>query len=137
MSTAAILAAFGLAGLALFQAALALGAPLGHAAWGGADAQLPTPQRVGTGIAVIVWSLAALVVLECAGLLGRSEPRSFARWGAWSIAAVCGVSALANFASGSVYENVLLGPLALVLAVLCGIVAWSARIRTTSTSRGS
>jgi hypothetical protein len=133
--TAAILAAFGLAGIGLFQAALALGAPWGHAAWGGADAQLATPQRVGSGIAVVVWSLAALVVLECAGLRRGSKPHALARRGTWLIATVCGVSALANFASQSTYENVVFGPLALVLAVLCGVVAWSAGRRSGSSVR--
>jgi hypothetical protein len=125
--TAAVLAAVGLGGIALFQAALALGVPWGHAAWGGADADLSAPQRVGSAISVVVWSLAAVVVLECAGLLGRPEPRALARWATWLVAVVCGLSALANFASQSAYENVLLGPLALLLAVLCGFVAWSAR----------
>ena len=38
--TAAVLAAIGFAGLAIFQAALAAGAPWGHAAWGGEEAHL-------------------------------------------------------------------------------------------------
>ena len=42
---AAVLAAIGFAGLAIFQTALAAGAPWGHAAWGGEEAQLSAAQR--------------------------------------------------------------------------------------------
>lgn len=43
-------------GLAAFQLALALGAPWGAAAWGGANAGvLPTRLRVGSAVAAVVW----------------------------------------------------------------------------------
>lgn len=124
--TAAVLAAAGFLGLALFQLALAAGADWGHAAWGGASAELSSGQRIGSAVAVLVWTAAALVVLGRAGLLGTG--RAFARryrWGTWAVAAAAALGSLANFASQSRYENVVLGPLALALAVLCVVVARS------------
>ncbi|MEU4496011.1 hypothetical protein AB0F96_21820 [Streptomyces sp. NPDC023998] len=66
---AAIAAAAGLIGLSLFQLALALGAPLGHAAWGGTHAgPLPTELRIASGAAILIWASAAMIVLHRAGL---------------------------------------------------------------------
>jgi hypothetical protein len=53
--TAAVLAAVGFLALALFQAALAAGADWGHAAWGGANAELSSAQRIGSAVAVLIW----------------------------------------------------------------------------------
>jgi hypothetical protein len=126
--TAAVLAATGFVGIAVFQLALAAGAKWGHAAWGGANAQLSTAQRVGSLIAVAVWAAAALIVLGRAGVWGSRRVRLMPvfRWGTWFFAAVSGLSALANLASQSSWERYLLGPLGLLLAVLCVIVARSA-----------
>ena len=65
--TAAILAAVGFLGIAGFQLALALGAPLGHAAWGGAHRVLPHRLRLASAIAAVVWVTGALIVLGRAG----------------------------------------------------------------------
>ncbi|HXV33881.1 MAG TPA: hypothetical protein VD769_07710 [Gaiellaceae bacterium] len=124
--TAAVLAAAGFLGLALFQVALTAGADWGHAAWGGANAELSGAQRIGSGVAVLVWTAAALAVLGRAGLVrsGRG-PARLHRWGTWVVAAGSALGALANFASESRYENLILGPLALALALLCVVVARS------------
>ena len=50
MPRAAQIATVGFAGMIVFQAALAAGARLGDAAWGGADAQLTAGQRVGSAV---------------------------------------------------------------------------------------
>jgi hypothetical protein len=124
--TAAVLAAAGFFGLALFQVALAAGADWGHAAWGGANAELSSAQRIGSAVAVLVWTAAAFVVLGRAGLLANGRVLGgLYRWGTWAAAVVCTLGALANVASQSRYENVILGPLALALAILCVVVARS------------
>ena len=76
---AAVLAAAGFVGIALFQLALAAGADWGHAAWGGADAQLSGAQRIGSALAVLIWPAAALLVLGRAGFWDsvRSRTRLF------------------------------------------------------------
>jgi hypothetical protein len=112
-------AIIGFAALAAFQAALAAGAPLGHAAWGGERAELTTSQRAGSALAVAFYVLAMLIVGGCAA--GRPERRF--RWGTWALALVLMLAALANAASGSRWENFLLAPAAMVLAGLCAAVA--------------
>ena len=84
---AAIAAAVGFLGLAAFQGALALGAPLGRASWGGAyDGQLPMALRIASGVAVVVYVLAALIVLGRGGFRGVPLPYGVLRWGhgCWS-----------------------------------------------------
>jgi hypothetical protein len=49
--SAALLAAIGFAGIALFQVALAAGVPWGHAAWGGSHAHRSSPERIGSAVA--------------------------------------------------------------------------------------
>jgi hypothetical protein len=125
MRRAAQAATIGFAALMVFQAALAAGAPLGVAAWGGADAHLTTGQRIGSAVAVVFY-LAAIVVLRRRAA-GRAARRY--RWGAWALVAVLATSAAMNVASDSSWENSLLAPLALVLAALCLVVARSASTR--------
>ena len=125
---AAVLAAIGFVGIAAFQVALAAGVAWGHAAWGGAHAELSTGQRICSAVAVVVWVAAALIVLGRAGFWGAvsSRLRTFFSWGTWFLAAVSVLAAVLNFASQSRWENLIFGPLALLLAILCTVVARSA-----------
>src|ERR1700686_1523099 len=60
---AAVIAAIGFTAAAAFQVALALGAPLGMAAWGGRQRVLPGALRLASaGAAVILVAAAAVVV---------------------------------------------------------------------------
>jgi hypothetical protein len=120
--TAALAAVVGFGCLAAFQLALALGAPLGHAAWGGSESHLSTGERVGSAISVVFYCAAAWVVLGRAGLTGDSRRLVFSR-GTWFLAVVFALSALMNFASQSSWERSLLGPTAALLAILCVVVA--------------
>ena len=121
---AAVLAAAGFLGLALFQGALAGGAEWGHAAWGGANADLSSAQRTGSAVAVLLWAAAAVAVLGRAGILRSSRRLArFYRSGTWVAALACALGSLANFASESRYEQLILGPLGVALAVLSFAVA--------------
>jgi hypothetical protein len=132
---AALLAAIGFAGIVLFQVALAVGAPWGHAAWGGAHAHLSAAQRIGSGVAAIIWTAAGLVVLGRARSWSAYRFAIVYRRGAWVLVALLGMSALLNFASQSRWENLVLGPWSLLLAILCAVVARSAD-RSASRRRG-
>lgn len=124
---AAILAATGFVGIAIFQAALAFGAPFGIAAWGGTHpGRLPSRLRVASAFACGFWLLAALTVLERGGSAVVSLPSGLARWGTWALVVLLPVGALLNFASRSRWERFVWGPLALVLGVLCLVVALGA-----------
>lgn len=124
--SAAVVAATGFAGIAIFQIALAAGAPWGHAAWGGADAHLSTAQRIGSAAAVVVWTAAALIVPGRAGFWGGARLATLFRWGTWFFVALLGIGTVMNFASQSRWENLIFGPTALLLAILCTVVARSA-----------
>ena len=77
---AAAAAATGFSLLAAFQVLLALGAPLGHAAWGGAQERLPSGLRIASAFAAVVFVVAALIVLGRAGYRMSPVPLSVARW---------------------------------------------------------
>jgi hypothetical protein len=119
MDRPARLVVFGFAALTVFQLALAAGAPLGHAAWGGREASLSAAERIGSGASVIFYLVAIGVVHNRAS--GRTERRY--RWGAWALAVLMALSALMNAASGSGWEKLVLAPVASVLAILCAAVA--------------
>jgi hypothetical protein len=122
----AVAATVGFAGYAIYQLALAAGAPLGRGAWGGTHTQLPMSLRVASALAIAVYGLAALVVLRRAGFRIRWISPTVARIGTWVLTVMLTLSALGNFLSQSPWEKFLNGPVALVLAALCVIVARSA-----------
>jgi len=122
--TAATAAAAGMAGIALFQLALALGAPLGRAAWGGTHVgMLPTELRVASGVAVLVWTCAALVVLRRAGLALLAMPMPVARWGTWVLFGLLLLGTLMDAASSIACERYFWAPYALILAGQCFLAA--------------
>lgn len=134
--SAAVVAATGFLAIAAFQVALAVGAPLGRAAWGGTYEQLPTSLRIASAFAVGVWVLAALIILGRVGFQISPLPPAIVRWGTWILVGVSMLGALVNFASPSSWERLLWGPVSLILAVLCFAVA-RAHPRSRDRSLGS
>lgn len=121
---AAAVAASGFIFLAGFQVFLALGAPWGRAAWGGVhEGVLPPGLRVASAVSAVVLIVAALLVLGRAGYWGATVLSGIFRWGTWALVAMMTLSALANFASSSNWERFSGGPMALLLALTCFIVA--------------
>lgn len=106
---AAVAAAVGFYAIASFQVALALGAPLGRAAWGGTHVQLPMGLRIASAFAAGVWVLAGLIVLGRAGFRVSRLPPALVRWGTWTLVGVSLLGALLNFASPSGWERFLWG----------------------------
>lgn len=114
----------GLAGIAVFQLSLVLGAPLGAAAWGGAQVgSLPAELRVASAVSTPIWSLAAAVVLRRGGRGLRLIPGQVARWGTWVLVVLLLVGAVMNALSPSPWERFLWAPYALLMAALCVIAA--------------
>ncbi|MDP2323480.1 MAG: hypothetical protein Q8N51_05565 [Gammaproteobacteria bacterium] len=112
-------------GTILFQLALALGAPWGELAWGGAYAgALPTTMRLASlGSVVLLLALAAVVLIR-AGLIGaRWKPVSTKL--VWVVVAYCGLGVLANAVTPSFWERVIWVPVTLVLLVCSLVVARS------------
>jgi len=130
----AVVAAGGFAVVVLFQLALALGAPLGAAAWGGEHSgQLPSNLRVASAFSATFWSLAALTVLARGRIALSPIPFSVSRWGTWALVGVLTVGTMANLASSSSWERFGWAPLVLALAVICFKLArthWATRDET-------
>jgi hypothetical protein len=74
-------------------------------------------------VAVGVWVLATLIVLGRAGFRVSPLPSGVVRWGTWVLVGLLLLGALMNFVSPSRWERFLWGPVALVLAGLCLVVA--------------
>jgi hypothetical protein len=122
VGTAGLLAAGGFLAIALFQLALALGAPLGRAAWGGRYTVLPVPLRVASAVAVGIWLVAALIVAARSGMGVVPLPSEVVRWGTWILVGLLALGAVMNFASSSRWERFGWAPLALILAGLLVLV---------------
>ncbi|MGV8841422.1 MAG: hypothetical protein ACWA6X_14115 [Bauldia sp.] len=122
MSAAAILAAAILAALAVFQLALAAGAPLGRFAWGGSHVVLPRHLRVASAVSIVLYAVFAFVLLDRAGLVEiLSENAS--RIAAWVLAAYFALGIVMNAISRSRSERIVMTPVVALLAVLSAIVA--------------
>jgi hypothetical protein len=113
-------AATGFLIIASFQVALALGAPLGAAAFGGAIAgQLPQQLRIASAGAAVVWFLAALIVLARGGFAISPLPKAVSRWGTWMLVGLLALATLLNLASSSPWERFGWGPFSLGMLILC------------------
>ena len=123
MNLAAIVASVLLAIVALFQLALALGAPFGSAAWGGGhDGVLPRRLRVASGFAaLVVYPLIALYVLSSAGSIEVPWLPTGAT-GMWVLAGLFTLGGIANLASRSKIERAW-APVSLTIAVCCAVIA--------------
>ena len=124
MEVAAVIAVLLLAVFAVFQLALAAGAALGAAAWGGRHrGVLPPALRIASGVAAaVIYPAMALLVLASSGLVA-------ARWwplaGAtamWLLTAFFALGTLANLVSRSRIERIW-APVCLVIAVCCAVSA--------------
>jgi hypothetical protein len=123
---AAALAAAGLfVGMALFQVALALGAPMGQHVLGGRNAgTLPNRLRVISGIAAVILLAAAIVVLARAGVIGwPAEAAGLLAPACWIIAGYMALNTLGNLRSTSRLERTVFTAMTAVLAILCAYVA--------------
>jgi hypothetical protein len=107
MTFAAVLAVVLVAIVAIFQLALALGAPLGRAAWGGRnEGVLPMRLRIASGLAaIVVYPLIALYVLASADLIDL-EWLPTAVTGMWVLNGFFTLGTVANLASRSKIERI-------------------------------
>jgi len=110
--------------LAAYQVALAAGAPLGRAAWGGDHSTLPDTLRIASVFPIVVYGLGSVVVLRRAGYRLAWVPPRVAHRGTVVFGVVLLLSALVNFASHSPWERFLMAPVALSLGLL---TLWLAR----------
>ena len=127
MTTVALIILLVLLGaLAVFQLALAAGAPLGRYAWGGQhDGALPARLRSGSAVSIVIYALIAVVALERAGVIDLIPGEVVETVAMWVIAVYFALGIVMNGISRSLPERLTMTPLILVLAVLALIVALS------------
>ncbi len=123
MKAAGLLAVVLLSVVWAFQVALAFGAPLGSAAWGGQNkGALPTRLRIASGVAaVVVYPLIVIYVLGASGLI-EVDSVVIRPLGMWTLSGIFTVGAVGNLASRSTVERVW-APVSLVIAVCCAVIA--------------
>lgn len=122
---AAVLASVILGLLAVFQLALAAGAPIGRFAWGGQHNVLPARLRVGSIVSVPLYALFALVLLERAALVTVFGNEQFVQVATWVLGGYFALGILMNGLSRSKAERIVMVPVTLVLAVLTLLIALS------------
>lgn len=112
-----------LALLALFQIALALGAPWGRFAWGGQHpGVLPRGYRIASIVSVLIYALLALIVLDLVGVIDVA-PNGNTQIAAWAVFGYLVIGVIMNAISRSKPERNVMTPVALVLAVLAFFIA--------------
>ena len=111
-----------LGALAIFQLALALGAPLGRFAWGGQHRVLPARLRVGSAVAIVIYALIAVIALVRVGAIDVL-PDLLATVAMWVVFAYFVLGIVLNAASRSKAERAVMVPVTIVLAVLSFLIA--------------
>lgn len=121
-TAAAILACLILVALAVFQALLIAGRPLGRFAWGGQHEVLPRNLRIGSAVSIVLYAVFAIVILEAAGL-SNLLPDAVADIGIWVLTAYFTLGIVMNGISRSKPERNVMTPVCVVLAGLCLVIA--------------
>lgn len=101
--------------LGLFQFALALGAPLGHFAWGGQHRVLPRNLRVGSLISIGLYAVFSLIVLMRADILSAWPDRGWVIPAVWVLVAYLALGIVMNAISRSKAERLTMTPIVAVL----------------------
>ncbi|HWA20280.1 MAG TPA: hypothetical protein VG757_14925 [Devosia sp.] len=120
---AAIAACVMLAGLGVFQAALAAGTPWGHLAWGGKSRELPWLLRGASFLTILLYGIAGAIVVQRAGL-ATVLPPAMVDIGIWVVVGVLVLGVAANAISRSLPEKLAMTPVTAVLLILVLIVAF-------------
>jgi hypothetical protein len=119
VSAAAWIAAALLSLVAMFQVALALGAPYGEATMGG---RADTVDGVLTNRYRVLASVSALVLVGLAAVVLIDDPA----WPRWIVAAFLVINSIANFTAPHRLERWALGPVAAAAALATALAAGAA-----------
>lgn len=119
----AFLGCFILTCLAVFQIALACGAPIARFAWGGAHTVLPKRLRIASLSSILLYVFFAGILLEKAGLTELVANNKLVSISMWVITLYFFVGILMNAMSRSKSERNTMTPIAALLAVSFLVVA--------------
>src|SRR5687768_9176839 len=109
----AVLAVVVLAGLAVFQALLVAGQPLGRFAWGGQHDVLPTGLRLGSAVSIALYAAFAVLMLSAADTLDVL-PTGFVDVAIWVLTGYFTLGIAMNAISRSRPERLVMTPVVLV-----------------------
>ena len=119
-------------GIVAFQVALAAGAPWGEFAMGGAfPGQFPLALRIAALIQAALLLGMALVVLARAGVALPGWSRA-SRWLIWFVVAFSALSLVLNLITPSAGERAIWAPIAFLLLLGSGIVAFGPTAKETA-----
>ena len=118
----ALLGVVVLAGLAVFQALLVAGQPLGRFAWGGQHVVLPTGLRVGSAVSIALYAGFAVLIL-CAAHALAVLPTGFVDIAMWVLTGYFALGIGMNAISRCRSERLVMTPVVLVLTVVCLVLA--------------
>ena len=119
---AAIIAVVIFVVISVLQLLLALGLPLGKLAYGGKYEKLPTNMRIMSLVAIGIFTLGSISVLERAGIITVFNNPIFTLVVVWVIAIYLAFNTLINAISKSKPEKLIMTPLSLILSICCFIV---------------
>lgn len=122
VTLAALLATAILALLALFQAVLAGGSPLGRFAWGGQHEILPAGLRLGSIAAILIYALVASLFLQKAAL-AAIWPADWIGAAVWIVAGYFALGIALNALSRSRSERLVMTPVVMALFILSLVLA--------------
>ena len=123
ITVAAVVAYVLLAGLAVFQVALAAGAPLGHLAWGGKHPVLPRGLRVASAVSVLVYALFAWLISRAVAYATDVGDDVTDYPLIWVLTAYFGLGIVANAISRSIPERLVMTPVAALLFASSLVIA--------------
>jgi hypothetical protein len=118
----AVLGCVVLGALAVFQALLAAGQPLGRFAWGGQHDVLPTGLRVGSAVSIALYAGFALLIL-CAADALEVLPDGFVDVAIWVLTAYFALGIGMNAISRSRPERMVMTPVVVGLTIVCLVLA--------------
>jgi hypothetical protein len=109
--------------IAVFQVLLALGLPLGVAAWGGSHRVLPGRLRVASAVAAPIWLSAALILLERGRVVSLGLDPTLTRVVVWGLTVLLALGTVMNALSRSRRERLIWTPIAATAFVVCLFLA--------------
>lgn len=110
-------------GIACFQILLALGFPLGEAAWGGSHRILPLKLRIASTFSALILLFFGYVFLQHTGVFFSSDSFLPTKIVVWIFTVFIGVNILGNAASKSQKEKMIMTPLTVILFSLSLVIA--------------
>lgn len=122
MPVAAIVLCVLLGLLAVFQLALAFGAPLGRFAWGGQHRVLPARLRIGSAVSILIYALIDVIAWDRVGAVDVF-PAPFSEIAMWVIFGYFTLGILMNAVSRSKPERYMMVPVSVALSVLSFLIA--------------